>query len=132
MDPSLAVAALSASPEQLLHDVNLLGCLFESLVVRDLRVYAEVYGGRLLQYHDNTGAQANAIIETADGRWAAFEIKLGPGRVDAAAASLLRMAERIDPERAGKSRVLGVIVGFGYGYVRDDGVAVIPIGALAP
>jgi predicted AAA+ superfamily ATPase len=132
VDPSLAVAALSASPEQLLRDVNLLGCLFESLVVRDLRVYAEVHGGRLLQYHDNTGAEADAIIETAEGGWAAFEIKLGPGRVDAAAASLLRMVERIDLKRAGKPRALGVIVGFGYGYVRDDGVAVIPIGALSP
>jgi hypothetical protein len=89
-------------------------------------------GGRVLQYRDNTGAEADAIIETADGGWAAFEIKLGPGRVDEAAASLLRMSERIDTERAGTPRTLGVIVGFGYGYLRDDGVAVIPIGALAP
>jgi len=132
VDPSLAVAALSASPEQLLRDVNVLGFLFESLVIRDLRVYAEANQGRVLQYRDNTGAEADAIIETADGGWAAFEIKLGPGRVDEAAASLLRMSQRIDTERAGPARALGVIVGFGYGYMRDDGVAVIPIGTLAP
>lgn len=64
--------------------------------------------------------------------WAAFEIKLGPGQVDVAAASLLRMAARVDTEKVGTPLVLGVIVGFGYGLVREDGVAVIPIGALRP
>jgi hypothetical protein len=132
VDPSLAVAALAASPEHLLRDLNLLGNLFESLVVRDLRVHGEAMGARILQYRDNTGAEADAIIETADGGWAAFEIKLGPGQVDAAAASLLRMTERIDTNAVGTPLALGVIVGFGYGLVRPDGVAVIPIGALRP
>lgn len=132
VDPSLAVAALRATPDRLLRDLNLLGLLFESLVVRDLRVYAQASDGHVLQYRDNVGLEVDAIVETADGRWAAFEVKLGPGQVDAGAATLRRFADRVDTSRIGQPAALGVIVGFGYGYVRDDGVAVIPIGALSP
>ncbi len=132
VDPSLAVAALRATPARLLRDLNLLGFLFESLVVRDLRVYAQASDGLVLQYRDNVGLEVDAIVETADGRWAAFEVKLGPGQVEQAAAALLKFADRVDTSKVGRPSVLGVIVGFGYGYVRDDGVAVIPIGALCP
>jgi len=132
VDPSLAVAALRTSPAHLLKDLNLLGFLFESLVVRDLRVYAQASDAQVLQYRDNTGLEVDAIVETADGRWAAFEIKLGPGQVDEGAAALLKFAGRVDTSRSGKPLALGVIVGWGYGYVRPDGVAVIPIGALRP
>lgn len=132
VDPSLAVAALRATPARLLSDLGLLGFLFESLVVRDLRVYAQPLEGQVLQYRDNTGLEVDAIVETADGRWAAFEVKLGPGQIDEGAATLLKFAARVDTDRDGEPAVLGVIVGFGYGYVRDDGVSVIPIGALSP
>ncbi len=132
VDPSLAVAALRGTPERLLKDLDLLGFLFESLVIRDLRVYAQAADAQVLQYRDNTGLEVDAIVESADGRWGAFEVKLGPGMVDQAAASLLKFAERVDTSRVGEPAVLGVIVGFGYGYHRDDGVAVIPIGALGP
>ena len=132
VDPSLAVAALRATPGHLLRDLDLLGLLFESLVVRDLRVYAQALDAQVLQYRDNKGLEVDAIVEVADGRWAAFEVKLGPGQVDAAAASLLRFAARIDTDRTCAPAALAVIVGFGYGYVRTDGVAVIPIGALCP
>jgi predicted AAA+ superfamily ATPase len=132
VDPSLAVAALRATPERLLADLRLLGFLFESLVVRDLRVYSQAADAQVLQYRDNTGLEVDAIIEAADGRWAAFEVKLGPGLVDEAAATLLRFANRVNTQANGAPSTLGVIVGFGYGYMRDDGVAVIPIGALEP
>ncbi len=132
IDPSLAVAALRATPARLLRDLNLLGFLFESLVVRDLRVYAQASDAHVLQYRDNLGLEVDAIVETAEGRWAAFEVKLGPGQVDDGAATLLKFAHRVDTGKVGQPAVLGVIVGFGYGYVRDDGVAVIPIGALCP
>jgi hypothetical protein len=132
VDPSLAVAALRAAPDRLLADLNLFGFLFESLVVRDLRVYAQASDARVLQYRDNTGLEVDAIVEAADGRWAALEIKLGPGLIDDAAATLRRFADRIDTSKCGRPVVLGVIVGTGYGYVRDDGIAVIPIGALCP
>lgn len=130
VDPSLAVAALRASPERLLKDLNWLGLLFESLVIRDLRVYAQANEARVFHYRDNTGLEVDAIVETGDGRWAAFEIKLGAGYVDSGAASLLKFAERVYTRKCGTPVLLGVIVGTGYGYRRKDGVVVIPVGAL--
>ncbi len=130
VDPSLAVAALRATPDRLLRDLNLFGFLFESLVIRDLRVYAQASDAHVLQYRDSNNLEVDAIVETADGGWAAFEIKLGPGQVDEGAASLSKFAKQIDTDTCGKPAALGVIVGTGYGYVRDDGIAVIPIGAL--
>jgi len=132
IDPSLAVAALRARPEQLLRDMKLLGMLFESLVIRDLRVYSGAADAQVLQYRDSHDLEVDAIVEVADGRWAAFEVKLGAGQVDDAAANLKRFAGQIDTGRCGEPAVLGVIVGTGYGHVRKDGVAVIPIGALGP
>jgi uncharacterized protein len=132
VDPSLAVAALRATPERLMGDMNLLGFLFESLVVRDLRVYAQAADAHVLQYRDSRGLEVDAIVQTADGRWAAFEIKLGRGQVDAAAASLHKFVGQIDTARSGAPATVGVIVGTGYGYVREDGITVIPIGALGP
>ena len=112
-------------------NVNSLGLLFESLVVRDLRIHAQEIDAEVLHYRDSTDLEAVAIVQTRDGRWAAFEIKLGPHAVDDGTATLLRLAERIDAERHGPPAVLGVITGWGFGYRRPDGVAVIPIGALA-
>ncbi len=132
VDPSLAAAALNATPERLIRDVETLGLMFESLVVRDLRIYSQVLDGSVYHYRDNTGLEADAIIELADGTWAAFEVKLGQAAIDAAAANLLRLAERVDTVRHGKPAVLGVITGWGYAYRRRDGVAVLPIGTLAP
>jgi predicted AAA+ superfamily ATPase len=132
VDPSLAVAALGASPARLLDDLNFLGLLFESLVVRDLRVLAQPLDGAVFHYRDQYGLEVDAIVQLIDGRWAAFEIKLGPGLVDDGAASLLKFRDRVDTARSGEPSVLGVIVGTGLGYVRADGVAVVPVGALAP
>ncbi|MFN8619633.1 MAG: DUF4143 domain-containing protein [Chloroflexota bacterium] len=131
-DPSLAVAALQAGPDRLVTDLSLLGHLFESLVVHDLRVHAQALDAQVLHYRDNTGSEVDAIVELRDGSWAAFEIKLGSGGIDQGAASLHRFVERVDQARVGAPRVLGVITAFGYGYVRPDGVAVIPIGTLGP
>lgn len=132
VDPSLAVAALRGTPTRLLDDLNFMGHLFEALVIRDLRIYAQASDASVLQYHDNTGLEVDAIVETADGRWAAFEIKLGHRLVEEAAANLLKFADRIDTDQSGKPSILGVITGTGYGFMREDGVAVIPIGALGP
>lgn len=132
VDPSLAVAALRATPKRLLQDLKLFGFLFESLVVRDLRIYAQAADARVLQYHDSDGLEVDAIVQAAAGPWAAFEVKLGTGQVDAPAANLLKFAKRIDTEKSGEPAALGVIVGTGYGYMRDDGVMVIPIGAMRP
>jgi predicted AAA+ superfamily ATPase len=132
VDPSLAAAALRATPDRLLKDLSLFGFLFESLVVRDLRVYAQAADARVLQYRDSDGLEVDAIVEAGDGRWMAFEVKLGQGQIDGAAASLAQFAARIDTQRCGSPAMMGVIVATGYGYLREDGVAVIPIGALGP
>lgn len=130
VDPSLAMAALRATPDRLLKDFNLFGLLFESMVIRDLRVYAQANDASVFHYRDNTGLEVDAIIEARDGRWAAFEVKLGVGHIDAGATTLLKFANRIDTGKCGTPALLGVIVGTGYGYMRKDGVAVIPVGAL--
>ncbi len=132
VDPSLAVAALRATPARLLGDIKLLGFLFESLVVRDLRVYAQAADAHVLQYRDSRGLEVDAIVQAADGSWAAFEVKLGSGQVEDATATLHRFSAQIDTESSGRPATLGVIVGTGYAYRRDDGIAVIPIGALGP
>lgn len=132
VDPSLAVAALRATPERLLKELNLFGLFFESMVIRDLRVYAQAHDASVLHYRDNTGLEVDAIVEAGDGHWAAFEIKLGTGHIDAGAASLLKFADRVDTWKCGSPSLLGVIAGTGYGYMRKDGVAVIPVGGLGP
>lgn len=131
VDPSLAAAALRVGPERLLQDLNFMGFLFESLVIRDLRVLSQPLGGSVLHYRDNKGLEVDAVVELADGRWAAFEIKLGHAAIDRGAAALLKFRDIVDVARRGEPAVLGVITGTGYGYVRDDGIAVIPIGALS-
>ena len=131
-DPSLAVAAVRATPTRLLRDLAFLGLLFESMVVRDLRVYAQAADAEVFHYREKGGLEVDAIVQAVDGRWAAFEVKLGERGADAGARNLLRLAGRVDRERMGEPAALGVIVGSGYGYTREDGVSVIPIGALGP
>jgi predicted AAA+ superfamily ATPase len=132
VDPSLAVAALRATPDRLLGDLNLLGLLFESLVVRDLRIYAQAADAVVTHYRDNTGLEVDAIVEAADGRWAAFEVKLGAGQIDDAARNLRRFVARVETSRAGSPAALIIVTATGYAYLRDDGVGVVPIGTLGP
>lgn len=132
VDPSLAASALQADPPALLRDLNLLGFLFESMVVRDLRIYSQGGRGTVRQFLDNKGLEIDAIVESGE-QWGAFEVKLGGETpIEGAAANLLKFAGEIDVRRSGRPSVLGVIVAGGYGYVRDDGVKVIPITALGP
>jgi predicted AAA+ superfamily ATPase len=132
VDPSLAVAALRGTPESLMRDLNFLGLLFESLVVRDLRVYAQPLRAEVQYYQDNSGLEVDAIVD-AGNAWGAFEVKLGGTKpIDEAAASLLKFRDRVDTSKTGPPAVLGVIVANGYGYVRKDGVQIIPIGCLGP
>lgn len=129
-DPSLAAAALGAGVDRLLGDPETLGLLFESLVVRDLRVYGQTIGASVSHYRDATGAEADAILELRDGRWAAIEVKLGQQRIDEAARSLARVVDHVDPARHGAPVFTAVVTGWGYAYRRRDGVFVIPIGTL--
>lgn len=131
-DPSLAAAALGATPERLLADLELFGLLFESLVHHELAVCVQACDATVRHYRDNTGLEVDAVVESRQGRWCAFEVKLGAGQVDAAAKTLLKFRERVDAARTGAPSILGVIVSSGYGYLREDGVAVLPIAALGP
>jgi len=129
-DPSMAVGALGLSIDKLIADLNYFGLLFESLAIRDLRIYADANGGKVFHYRDSRGLEIDAIIEYADGTWGAFEIKLGIGAVDAAADSLIKFAEKIDTDKTKAPAALTVITGNGFAYRRPDGVNVVPIGTM--
>lgn len=133
IDPSLAVAALEMSPSMLLKDLNFFGFILESLVIRDLKIYAEANRGSVYHFrHHDTGDEIDAVIEFDDGTWGAFEIKLGHNQVDKAAENLLKIKMNIDQLNNKQSpTVLCVICGLGeYAYKRPDGVFVIPINSL--
>lgn len=132
VDPSLAVAAMGASPATLLKDLNTLGFLFESLVVRDLRVYAQSLDGVVKHYRDDAGVEVDAVVELRDGSWAAFEIKLGEARTDEGASSLLKFAAKVDTTKSGIPRALVVITTGQFAYTRGDGVHVVPLSLLGP
>ena len=131
-DPSLACALLRATPQKLLRDLNTFGFLFEAMVERDLRVYAEAHDGQLYHYRDDDGKEIDAIVEWNDGRWIAVEIKLGAHEIDEAAANLLSIRKDImkhNPENA--PAALLVVCGMSHAaYKRPDGVMVAPPTAL--
>ena len=131
-DPSLAVAALRATPKRLIGDLEYFGLLFESMVIRDLRVYAQAVEAEVFHYREKGGLEVDAIVEADDGRWAAFEVKLGERWVDEGARNLRRLAARMVVGGRGEPSALAVIVPNGYGHVRGGEVGVIPIGALGP
>ena len=132
VDPSLAVAALRATPARLMADLEFLGLLFESLVIRDLRVYAQAVDAQVYHYREKEGLEVDAIVEAGDGRWAAFEIKLGERWVEDGAENLRRLARRMENSDHDRPSVLAVIVPQGYGSTRTGEVGVIPVGALGP
>ncbi len=132
VDPSLAAAALGATPELLLRDMATYETLFESMCVRDLRVYMRRLSGTVLFYHDANGLEADAVLLLPDGHWALVEVKLGTAQVDTAAASLLKVAGKIDQSIAGAPSFLLVLTSGGYAYRRKDGVCVVPIDVLGP
>jgi len=129
-DPSMAVGALGLSIDKLIADLNYYGLLFESLVIRDIKIYADACGGKAFHYRDSRGLEIDTVVEYADGTWGAFEIKLGIGAVDAAAGNLLKFAEKIDTNKVKAPVSLTVITGNGFAYRRPDGVSVVPISTL--
>ena len=128
--PSIAAAALGASPESLLLDTATIGLLFESLCVRDLRVYAQANNDEIFHYHDEAGREADAVVQLRDGRYALFEMKLGTSLVDEGAKSLVRLREKIDTNAISEPVFCAVITPGGFAMRRDDGVFVIPITCL--
>jgi predicted AAA+ superfamily ATPase len=130
VDPSLAVAALGLDKDKLMNDIPYVGLLFESLVVRDLRIYAQANDARVYHYRDSNGKEADVIVEKRDGSWAAFEIKLGFGAVETAVRSLLAFANTIDTSKTPAPTSLNVITGSGPVAQHSQGINIIPITAL--
>ncbi|NLB84766.1 MAG: ATP-binding protein [Acholeplasmataceae bacterium] len=130
IDPALAARVLNAQVEDLLIDFNTFGYLFESLVIRDLRIYTEHIGGRVFHYHDSYGYEADAVIHLDDGRWGLVEVKLGGKQIDRAANNLIKISKNIDTNKA--PSFLMIITGGELAYQRSDGVYVVPIGSLKP
>ncbi len=131
-DPSIATAALGIGPQDLVNDLNTFGLVFETLAVRDLRVYAEALNGKVYHFRDKNGLECDAVIHLRDGRYGLVEIKLGGDElVDEGSESLLKLAGKIDTERMKAPSFMMVLVGVGtYAYRRDDGVYVVPVGCL--
>ena len=131
-DPSLAASLLGISADGLIGDLETFGFLFEALCERDLRIYAESFGATLFHYQDYKDREIDAVIELDDGRWGAFEIKLGANQIDAAAESLLRIKTEFDSDPKGRPpSLLCVLCGLtNAAYRRPDGVFVIPLTAL--
>lgn len=132
VDPSLAAAAVGADANRLFGDLSYFGQLFESLVVRDLRIYAQPIEGNVYHYRDSSGTEVDAIVERRDGSYLAIEVKLAASRENEAAASLHRFVAKLDPQRTPAPTALMVITGGRYAFTRPDGVHVVPIGSLAP
>lgn len=132
VDPSIGTAALNVGSADLRVDPRATGFHFEALVIRDLRIYTQPLEGTVDSWRDSNGYEIDAIVGIRGGRWGAFEVKLNPRDVDAAAASLVRFAANVDTSKHGEPAALGVITSSGYAGSREDGVHVIPIGTLGP
>lgn len=130
-DPALACALLKATPDRLVGDLETFGFLFEALVERDLKIYAESFGANVFHYQDYNNKEIDAVIELDDGRWCAFEIKLGASQIEKAAANLIALRDDIAKNGGIAPSVLCVICGMSNAaYQRPDGVFVVPITAL--
>ena len=137
VDPSLVVAALGVDPEYFNLDLKTFGFIFETLCIRDLKAYSAALGGRVSYYHDRYGLEADCVLHLRDGRYALIEFKLGSADIDDGAKHLIELENLIkeynEKETQCKLRLPDlkiVITGTQYGYKRDDGVLVVPIGCL--
>lgn len=129
-DVSLAIAALGADRGSLLNDLNFTGFLFESLVVHELRVYAQANDAAVFHYKDSSDLEVDCIVQKYNGEWCAFEIKMGTGQIDEAAKSLLKLASVVDPKKYKQLKSLNIITGTGISYTREDGINVISLASL--
>lgn len=132
VDPSIAVAAMRIGPNDLLNDLETFGLLFETLAIRDLRIYTDALDGNVYHYRDKNNLECDAVIHLENGEYGLVEIKLGGDNlIDSGANSLNKLADKIDTTKMTTPSFLMVLTGVGrYAYRRDDGVYVVPIGSL--
>ena len=132
IDPSIGVAVLGLGPNDLLKDLNTMGLFFETLCVRDLRVFADAIDGEVYHFRDRSGLECDAVVHLRNGKYGLVEIKLGGDRlINEGAENLQKLAEKINTDKMNEPSFMMVLVGTGdYAYRRTDGVYVVPIGCL--
>lgn len=132
IDPSIATASLGLGPEELIKDLNTMGLFFETMCVRDLRVYAESIDGQVYHYRDKSGLECDTVIHLRNGSFGLIEIKLGGDKlIEEGAETLKAFRDKIDTTKMKTPSFLMVVTGTGrYAYRREDGVYVVPIGCL--
>lgn len=132
IDPSIATAALGVGPKDLLNDLKTTGLLFETMCVRDLRVYAESLGGEVFHYRDKSGLECDTVIHLRNGKYGLAEIKLGGQKwMEEGVANLKALADKIDITKMPSPSFMMVVVGIGeFAYRREDGIYIVPIGCL--
>ena len=132
IDPSIAAAALGIGPQDLLNDLNTFGFLFETLCIRDLRVFADALNGTVYHYRDKSGLECDAVVHLRNGSYGLIEIKLGGERlIEEGASNLIALCRKLDTDKMKKPSFLMVLTGTGdYAYRRSDGILIVPIGCL--
>lgn len=132
VDPSIAIAVLGVGPEDLIKDLNTFGLLFETMAIRDLRVYADALNGQVYHYRDRNGLECDAVVHLRNGNYGLIEIKLGgDSLIESGAETLKKLASRIDTDKMPAPSFLMVLTGIGpYSYQREDGILVVPITSL--
>ena len=129
-DPSIAAAALGATTKRLFDDFSTFGLLFESLCIRDLRIYADSIDSAVYHYRDAKGSEVDAIIQMNDGRWGAVEVKMGAGFIETAAENLMKFKANIDTARMREPSFLMVLTATETAFQMENGVWVVPLGCL--
>lgn len=132
VDPSIAASALGLGPDDLVYDLNTFGLLFETLAVRDLRIYADALGGQVYHYRDKNGLECDAVIHLRDSSYGLVEIKIGGEQlIESGAETLLKLSGKIDTKRMKEPSFLMILTGIGqYAYRRKDGIYVVPVNCL--
>lgn len=137
VDPSIAVAAMGASPRSLELDLRTFGFIFECMCIRDLKVYSQSLGGKVSYYRDRYGLESDIVLHLEDGRYALIECKLGSRDIEDGAKHLLEIQRLIRQKNETEKQVplrepdlMIVITGGEFAYTREDGVKVIPLGCL--
>ncbi|MDR3188921.1 MAG: DUF4143 domain-containing protein [Prevotellaceae bacterium] len=130
VDPSIATAVMRINTRSLLHDFEYFGFLFESLCVRDVRIYAQGNDGDVLHYRDRSGLEADMIVQLHDGRWGAIEVKLGNKEIEEASENLLKLKHKVNADKMQAPSFLMILTGGQFAFRRKDGVLVVPIGCL--
>ena len=132
VDPSIAVAALGLGPQDLIGDLNTFGLLFETMCIRDLRVFADALNGKVYHFRDKTGLECDAVVHLRNGSYGLIEVKLGGDKlIEDGAENLKTLKNKIDINKMKAPSFLMVLIGVGdYAYRRKDGVYVVPIGCL--